>query len=117
MGYKRKLLTEPELDEMRIALSVRREKVSPEPCCEFCGHPPVWRYGAVRMQSGEFRRCWRWCACGECAHAIERNDWMHIENKMVSIIRLLFPLYTRAALHKAVHMQLQEFHLYVERVP
>lgn len=63
------------LDVMRINLSVRLDKLYPEPACDFCGDPnPVVQYGSKVMSTGEVRSCWRWCACSDCHALITAHD-------------------------------------------
>ena len=79
MTNVRKKLADEDLDNLRINLSVRKDKLSPEPVCDFCGSPdPVFIYAAI--SDTDRRPWWRWCACTFCAEAVENNN---LEQRLV----------------------------------
>lgn len=121
MSYQKKTLTSEALDGMRIALSVQPRRLSNEPVCDFCGAAnPVVVYAASRMSTGVERDCWRWCACRDCEHAVDSENFDYIKGKLVGKLTAMY----RAALGmdmaqeftaEAVEMALAEFHRYAIR--
>jgi hypothetical protein len=116
MAYVKKPLTAEDLDGMRIALSARTLKLSPEPVCDFCGSSePRFVYAAVRLSTGEFVANWRWCACVDCSEAIDRDDWRVIENKVIAWLRPKFPQIPQKDLRLVAKRALLDFNLYAQR--
>lgn len=100
---------------MRIALSVRQRKLSPEPVCDFCGQEePIWVYGSSRTSAGEIRDCWRWAACYSCSYLIDSDDWEPIRQKLLKWLERRGPA-PRLVLLQAIDMSLDEFHFFVLR--
>jgi hypothetical protein len=119
MNYVKKTLDDQAIDNTRIALSVRPEKLSPEPCCDFCGAPdPVVVYAANRMSTGEVRTCWRWMACPVCSEAVDHDRWPEMEARVGERLRQLVHVRTNQPparlIRLAVHQALAEFHHYAQ---
>jgi hypothetical protein len=114
--YDRKKLAKEDIDTIRQNLLHRRVKLSNEPCCDFCGDSsPIWQYAAIRMSTGEYRECWRWLACVDCADAIESDEMGRIEDKLILWLEKKFPEVSQSVLRLIVRHALQEFHLYAKR--
>lgn len=117
MKYQRKFLSAQDLDRMRINLAVMVNKLSPEPCCDFCGSTnPLYIYAAVRMSTGKWQDNWRWCACNECASDIEQDNWARMEFKQIKWLKGRFPLAGEGVLKSVVREAMSEFMMYAARV-
>ena len=116
--YLKKLLDPETMDMMRINLSVQEKKLSAEPVCDFCGAPhPMWVYASERMSTGEMRDAWRWCACGVCSGAVDRDNWNTIENRVVQRLKKMLLVNKDSPLVlAAARYALEEFHRYAKRV-
>jgi hypothetical protein len=130
--YKRKTLTEVDLDNIRIELSARQTliaendldniqvlratrkfKLHDDPVCDFCGdHHPLYCYASSRTSTGEYRECWRWCACADCADAVEAMDWGHLEKKIADWLSIRVKNYPYMVLSEIAHRVFQEFKRY-----
>jgi len=114
--YQRKNLTDEDLDRMRINLSVRADKIGPEPCCDFCGQQiPAVIYAASRMSTGAWMDNWRWCACTDCDKGIQNGTWTRIEDKMITWLQTKFNM-PSDVLRAVVKESLSEFLLYAVKV-
>ena len=114
--YQRKKLSEADLDRMRINLSVRSDKIGPEPCCDFCGDDtPRFIYAATKMSTGAWTENWRWCACEDCDKWIQTGTWGHIEDKMIAWLQKKFSV-PNQVLRPVVRDSLSEFMLYAVKV-
>ena len=127
MAYVKELLTAADMDQLRVNLSRRKVKLSPDPVCDFCGDThPVWRYAATRMSTGEWQRCWRWLACGPCSNAVDSGDWLVVGRRVRKKLRTMVTvivmggdgaeLFTEPILTASVRAVLREFHEYAEQV-
>jgi hypothetical protein len=118
--YLKKRLTIFDLDSIRINLSAIRLKLSPEPCCDFCGAVPVYVYAAHRMSTGDPNPCWRWCACKRCSHLIDINNFKELRVLIAKRVeQLLVPNHTEdleQAILDLVRALLDTFHRDVIRV-
>jgi hypothetical protein len=118
MKYLQKSLGASESDTLRITLSVYEPKLSPEPCCDFCGSEhPATMFAAEIMSTGEKRRSWRWLACAECTTAINADDWDIVKERMVRNLAMMTRAqYPTRMLQTAVTRSLDEFHKLVVRL-
>ena len=113
--YAKKLLNEKDLDAMRIALSVLDLKLGPEPCCDFCGYtPPMYVFSSSRMSTGEYRRCWRWCACLSCSRYIDAGQFEPIKDKIMEWAASRIPGMSEKSLRNAAEISFNEFIAYAE---
>lgn len=115
--YVKKYLDEEAIDGMRLNLAAQERKLSPEPVCDFCGDPkPLFVYAAWKMSTGEMRDCWRWCACGDCSHAVDMESWEVIEAKVLHRLHGLLPVSKGSPLIlSAVRLAIEEFHRYAQK--
>lgn len=110
--YIKRELTPEAFDEMRINLSVRIKKFSPEPVCDFCGDPnPRYVYASRVMSTGEEMMNWRWCACEACSLAVDSDDWQTIHKKLHDRLTGMSPMIKDSPLLvSAIVHALEEFH-------
>jgi hypothetical protein len=91
MTYLKKQIDADTIERTRINLSMRDNKLSPDPVCDFCSDTnPVWVYAASRMASGEARPCWRWMACAGCSRSIDNGNWDKLVRHMVNQFRAIW---------------------------
>jgi hypothetical protein len=85
MTYLKKELDAQALAAIRVNLSTRDQKLSPEPVCDWCGEAePVVVYASKRMANGRFQQCWRWIACPRCERMIERENWDALRRRVTA---------------------------------
>src|SRR5438094_193649 len=114
--YVKQPLTEQDVDEIRIQLSVKDRKIESEPCCDFCGaHDIIWTYAASQTVTGEKLMHWRWVTCLECSVLIDEDDWNEIEMKLMGWLRVRFSAAPRSVLLTIVRMVIEDFFRYAER--
>lgn len=115
MAYSKKVLTQEDVEAIRVALQFRREKLSMQPSCDFCGgQPPVVIYEATRLSTGQVCDCWRWCACARCEALVDGDKlgdlieiivaWMHSKGLRGGVVK------------DAARASLSEFEKYAKRV-
>jgi hypothetical protein len=115
--YLRKRLTPKTLRDIRARLATRFHKLNEEPSCDFCGSiEPKFVYAATRMSSGAPIETWRWCACDDCAEAIESHNWGKIENKIVDLLLSRFKNAARDLMATVAQQALKEFHQYAKPI-
>jgi len=116
--YRKKHLSETDLDNMRINLVFRRYRLSEEPHCDFCGNAnPVYCYAAIRMSTGEWKNNWRWCACEECSAAVDNGNWRRVEEKVMKWLKSKFPNTPDDLLRYPIRDAMAEFMIYAAKVP
>jgi hypothetical protein len=116
MPYKRRVLAEIDVDNLRKMLEDcnadnpdRWRLKSFNPICFFCGHPqPVFVYASDCSPSGKQVETWRWCTCGDCSTEIEKENWMHLERRIVDWIQQ-HTGYASATVKKSARVLFQEF--------
>ena len=115
--YVKREVTQEDLDNIRINLSVRELKLRPEPSCDFCGNvEPKYIYAAIRMSTGEWVSNWRWLACMDCSSCVDKNKWKPIEDKVIRYLRSKgFAAAGDKELRDAARMSIAQFLLYAER--
>jgi hypothetical protein len=114
--YLKKPLTAQDLAAVRNQLVSVQEKLSAEPCCDWCGDPPVVVYAARRSSTGVFERCWRWMACAKCEALVDADDWDTIKVRTVARFKKFFgtrlPEVPDSLVREAVASALAQFHKY-----
>lgn len=91
MTYLKKSLAEDTKDMLRVNLSAREDKLSPDPVCDFCGGDrPICVYASHRMSTGEEIECWRWCACVMCSALVDSEKFDALRRRVAArLSRLL----------------------------
>lgn len=118
MVYLKKRLDEEGVDSMRVNLAMRKLKLSAEPVCDFCGDPqPTFVYASYKMSTGETAQCWRWCACEACSQAIDSDDFVTVETRMLRRFNAMSPPIIKGSplVVSALRLALDEFHRHVIR--
>jgi hypothetical protein len=99
--YVRKDVT----DEDRAAM------LNKPPICDFCGqreNAVKYLYQASRTSYGTDQKCWRWCACADCAQVIEHGTLKQVAERLASFLDPIVPQEVRLAAAQAALVSFEE---------
>lgn len=116
--YVYKRISDEGMDTMRIQLSVREKKLSPEPHCDFCGDPnPTVVYASNVMSTGERTPCWRWCACVRCHELVIINDWETVIHNLTAWLAGKLEGVPPSMCEEAARHSFKDFLRYAQTIP